>query len=100
MVTKVNKNIIKDDIMILYLYDLKIRGLNPYNTLKRRFYYNLNKSKLSSAPWRTKSVLLIPEELEQEADVFFSQFSGHIHVFKVRCFDITELVPAPNERGA
>ncbi len=77
--------------MLLYVYDLKIKGLKEYNTLKRRFYYDLKKSKLATAPWRTKSVLLISDDLEKEADAFFSRYAGFIEVYKARTNTLNRL---------
>ena len=77
--------------MLLYVYDLKIKGLKAYNTLKRRFYYNLAKSKLSGAPFRTKSVLVVSDELEVFADNFFKQYSGFIEVYKARTTSIIQI---------
>lgn len=70
--------------MLLYFFDLKIKGQRAYNTLKRRFYYQLKKSNLSSSQWKTKSVLLVPEELETEADSFFSHYKDFIEVYKAK----------------
>lgn len=76
--------------MLLYVYDLKIKGLKSYNTLKRRFYYDLGKSELGASPWMTKSVLLVREELEGQADSFFRRYEGCVEVYKTR---IDELLP-------
>jgi len=77
--------------MLLYLYDLKIKGKNPYNNLKRRFYYQLKKSPLSSKPWKTKSVILVEDQLEKEADAFFMSFEGFVEVYKARVESIEEV---------
>jgi hypothetical protein len=77
--------------MLLYLYDLKIKGKNPYNTLKRRFYYQLKHSPLSSKPWKTKSAILVEDQLENEADAFFKSFEGFAEVYKVRVNTIEEV---------
>lgn len=76
--------------MILYLYDIKTE-LKDYNRIKRRFYYNLKKSQIAQAEYLTKSVLLIPEELEQEADLFFSKFIRYVEVYKARVSAIEEI---------
>jgi hypothetical protein len=73
------------------MFDLKIKGKDAYNTLKRRFYYHLGRSNLSTKPWKTKSVLLIEDELEEEADVFFKKFEGFINVYKARVESIEEV---------
>lgn len=77
--------------MLLYFYDLKIKGLKAYNTLKRRFYYELANSKLSNAPFRTKSVLIVSDELEVFADNFFKKYSGFIEVYKARASSIVQI---------
>jgi hypothetical protein len=77
--------------MLLYMFDLKIKGKKPYNTLKRRFYYDLKNSKLSLTPWKTKSVLLVDDLLEKDADAFFLKYKGFIEVYKARVESINEL---------
>jgi hypothetical protein len=77
--------------MLLYLYDLKIKGSKPYNTLKRRFYYHLGRSKLATTPWKTKSVLLVDDLLENEADNFFLRFRGYVEVYKARVESVESL---------
>lgn len=77
--------------MLLYAFDLRIKGDKAYNTLKRRFYYSLGKSELSNPDWRTKSVLLVDELLENKADAFFSQWKEHIVVYKARVLDLEQL---------
>lgn len=77
--------------MLIYFYDLKIKGKKAYNTLKRRFYYDLNKSKLSTAPFRTKSVIIVPENLENFADNFFKKYTGFIEVYKSKTNSIISL---------
>ncbi|VVC04809.1 Uncharacterised protein [Candidatus Burarchaeum australiense] len=69
--------------MILYCFDLKAKNARDYNRLKRKFYYHLNKSSLASAPWKTKSVLAIPNSLARTADAFFRQWRGSIEVHKI-----------------
>ncbi|MFA6035816.1 MAG: hypothetical protein WC759_02565 [Candidatus Micrarchaeia archaeon] len=78
--------------MIIYCYDLKIKNPNAYNTLKRRFYYHLKKSSISKAPWKTKSVLAVPDKLEKLADTFFRQWRGFIEVYKIRADEIEQLL--------
>jgi hypothetical protein len=77
--------------MLLYLYDLKIKGKKPYNNLKGRFYYQLKNSPLSSKQWKTKSAILVEDLLERRADAFFKSFEGFIEVYKVRVDSIEEL---------
>lgn len=84
--------------MLIYFYDIKIKGLNPYNTLKRRFYYQLKRSKISTYPWRTKSVLLVADESEAAADEFFREFEGFIEVYKARTDSIQEVLALPEAK--
>lgn len=76
--------------MLLYFYDLKI-PLKDYNSFKRKFYYRLKHSKLGAIPWKTKSVLLINDELEEEADRFFEEWKPHIIVYKARVEEILKV---------
>jgi len=78
--------------MLIYFYDLKIKGLKAYNTLKRRFYYNLKNSGLYKMPFKTKSVLLVSDEYEKEADTFFRQYKEFIEVYKARASSIEDVV--------
>lgn len=79
-------------IMILYMFDLVCKDLKSYNTTKRRFYYQLKKSLLSSSPFKTKSVLLVNNKLEKEADAFFLKWEGSIIVFKTKVNSIEQLL--------
>jgi len=81
--------------MLIYFYDIKIKGLQAYNTLKRRFYYHLKRSKLSAYPWRTKSVIIVDDSLEAAADEFFKEFEGYIEVYKARTDAIQEILSLP-----
>jgi len=69
--------------MIIYCYDLKMKNKKSYNALKRRFYYQLKNSKISTMLWKTKSVLAVPRKLEKEADGFFRRWRGSIVVYKI-----------------
>ncbi|MCC7552164.1 hypothetical protein KO317_00675 [Candidatus Micrarchaeota archaeon] len=75
--------------MLIYLYDIKT-NLNEYNKIKRRFYYNLRKSNLKNCEYLTKSVLLVPEDLEHEADIFFNKFIRYLEVYKLKVSEILE----------
>lgn len=79
-------------VMLLYFYDLKIKGRKEYNTLKRRFYRELKKSKLFPPIWKTKSVILIQNKREKEADAFFEKYSGLIEVYKARTSKIEDVL--------
>jgi hypothetical protein len=78
--------------MLIYCFDLKTKNLQVYNTIKRRFYYHLAKSNLANAPWKTKSVLAVPEKQEKLADAFFLQWKGYISVYKIRAEAVEELL--------
>jgi hypothetical protein len=78
--------------MILYFYDLKIKGRKEYNTLKRRFYRELKSSKLFPPIWKTKSVIMIANKLEKEADAFFVKYTGLIEVYKARTNKIEDVL--------
>jgi len=78
-------------MMFLYMFDLKIKGAKNYNTLKRRFYYHLGKSKVGSKPWKTKSVIQVDDDLEKEADAFFLSFKGYVEVYKARVESVEEV---------
>ncbi|MCD6549433.1 hypothetical protein J7K41_01845 [Candidatus Micrarchaeota archaeon] len=76
--------------MLLYLYDIKV-DLKDYSKVKRRFYYHLKKSRLCKLPLKTKSVILVPDELEDEADAFFNRFKEYLEVYKAKVIDLEEL---------
>jgi len=78
--------------MLVYCFDLKIKNPKAYNTLKRRFYYHLKRSSISRAPWKTKSVLAVPDKLEKLADGFFRQWRGFIEVYKIRTGGVEKLL--------
>lgn len=78
--------------MILYFYDLKIKGRKEYNTLKRRFYRELKSSKLFPPIWKTKSVIMISNKLEKEADAFFKKYAGLIEVYKAKTNKIEDVL--------
>ena len=68
--------------MILYCFDLHSDNYNRYNTIKRRFYYNLRKMNLPEAFWNTKSVLCVDETQEQALDAFFLKYKDDLTLFK------------------
>jgi len=76
--------------MLLYFYDLKTR-LKDYNRIKRRFYYDLKKSRLSTYPWKTKSVIVVEDDAEILADRFFQKYRRHAEVYKARATSIEEV---------
>lgn len=75
--------------MLVYLYDLKTDA-KEYNKIKRRFYYHLKKSSLNNCDYLTKSVILVPEELENEADIFFNKFIRYLEIYKLKTYEISE----------
>lgn len=76
--------------VLLYFYDIK-GNVRAYNSLKRRFYYQLERSRLAGRPWKTKSVLLVDDKLEKQADAFFRNWKPHIVVYKARAESLEEL---------
>jgi len=78
-------------MQILYLYDIKAKNKREFNRVKRLFYYHLNKLGRVKIHFVTKSVLLVPTELEHLLDGFFKRFKNKIEIYKVRCEKIEEL---------
>ena len=76
--------------MLIYFYDLKTR-LKDYNRIKRRFYYDLKKSRLSTYPTKTKSVIIVEDLAEGMADRFFMRYKRHVEVYKARATSIEEI---------
>jgi len=68
--------------MIIYCFDINIKELGKYNTIKRRFYYDLKKINTVKELFRTKSVILAPEEKEIEFDFFFAKYKDYLTLFK------------------
>ncbi len=75
----------------VYFYDLKPKNPKEYNKLKRRFYYHFNKLNLKKSYWKTKSVLVVPPEIEQIIDSFFVSFKPDIEVYKLQTKFIEDL---------
>ncbi|MBM3229089.1 hypothetical protein FJZ26_01545 [Candidatus Parvarchaeota archaeon] len=78
--------------MLLYFYDLHASDEKKFNQIKRRFYYQFNKSNLSKCALKTKSVLYIDDIYESEADSFFKQFAGQLVAHKTKCESIEQIV--------
>ena len=76
--------------MLVYLYDLKAT-VGDYNRLKRNFYYHLNKNNYNQYFWKTKSVLVVPDEMERVIDGFFKKFEKFVVVYKIHTNSIEEL---------
>lgn len=76
--------------MLIYFYDLRTK-LKEYNRVKRRFYYDLKKSRLSTYPTKTKSVIIVEDAGEAMADRFFMRWRKHIEVYKARATSIEEI---------
>ncbi len=68
--------------MILYCFDLHSENYNRYNTVKRRFYYELRNMQLPESFWNTKSVLCVDETKENMLDTFFSKYKDDLTLFK------------------
>ena len=76
--------------MLIYFYDLKTK-LKEYNRIKRRFYYDLKKSRLSTYPAKTKSVIIVEDSGEMLADRFFMRHRKYLEVYKARASSIEEI---------
>ncbi|MFA5381678.1 MAG: hypothetical protein WC356_00805 [Candidatus Micrarchaeia archaeon] len=76
--------------MFIYFYDIITEPEN-YNKIKRRFYYYFKKSAISHCKYLTKSTLLIPDELEHQADFFFNNFIRYLKIYKIKTEEIIEL---------
>jgi hypothetical protein len=68
--------------MIIYCFDIMCKEEKRFNTVKRRFYYQLRQKKLSNSFFRSKSVLLVEESREAELDTFFAQYKDDLRLFK------------------
>jgi hypothetical protein len=77
--------------MLIYFYDLKTK-LRDYNRIKRMFYYDLKKSRLSAYPTKTKSVIIVDDSAEAMADRFFHKHKHHLEVYKARASEIEEII--------
>ncbi len=78
--------------MLIYIYDLIFKDQKSNNTIKRRFYYNLNKKFRDIFERKTKSTIAIPEKFEKKLDEFFFEFEGFIKVYKIRTSSIEKLL--------
>jgi len=80
--------------MIIYIYDLFGKNVKEYNKIKRRFYYDLKKILLGSTDvnWKTKSMLVAPEYMEKNLDLFFKKYTQHIIVYKFKTETIAQLI--------
>ena len=76
--------------MLIYFYDLRTK-LKDYNRIKRRFYYDLKKSRLSTYPTKTKSVIIVEDSGEAMSDRFFRKWRKHVEVYKARATSIEEI---------
>jgi hypothetical protein len=77
--------------MLIYFYDIKTK-LRDYNRIKRMFYYDLKKSRLSTYPTKTKSVIIVDDSGEAMADRFFMRHRGHVEVYKARATSLEEII--------
>lgn len=77
--------------MIVYLFDLKTPNAREYNTLKRRFYYQLKHTVPNEFEWKTKSVLVVSDKIEKNMDVFFKRWKGRILLYKIKTKRITHI---------
>ncbi len=68
--------------MIIYCFDILMKENKRFNSVKRRFYYNLRRMKLNNSFFRSKSVLLVEDSRESELDLFFSKYREDVRLFK------------------
>jgi hypothetical protein len=68
--------------MIIYCFDIICKDKKRFNTIKRRFYYQLKQMKFYNSFFRSKSVILVEDFREQELDLFFSKYKDDIRLFK------------------
>ena len=68
--------------MIIYCFDIKSGNKKRFNTVKRRFYYELKRLGLSERFWSTKSVLYVQDDKAVLLDAFFSKFKEDLTLFK------------------
>jgi hypothetical protein len=76
--------------MIVYFYDLKAKA-KDYNRIKRVFYYRLSKLGFNKYFWKTKSVLVVPNNMERAVDSFFKEHTKICICYKIHCKEIKEL---------
>jgi hypothetical protein len=67
---------------ILYIYSIKSNDKKTKNTVKRRFYYNFNKTILKKTNKIFRSAFYTDEKNEVEIDQFFNEYNDWIEVFK------------------
>lgn len=68
--------------MIIYCFDILSKDKRRFNTIKRRFYYDLKKIKPLQGFFYSKSVVCVEESREIEFDVFFLKYKADIVLFK------------------
>lgn len=76
--------------MIVYIYDLK-STVKDYNRLKRNFYYHLNKYGYNQYFRDTKSILVVPDDMERTLDSFFADFGKFVVGYKIHTDSIDEI---------
>ncbi|MBI2079586.1 hypothetical protein HYT84_02380 [Candidatus Micrarchaeota archaeon] len=78
-------------MQLIYIYDIKGKDRRDFNRIKRMFYYRLVKLNMMGCVWKTRSVLLVPQKMEQLLDDFFKSFSNNIEVYKIKTKQIESL---------
>ena len=68
--------------MIIYCFDIQYKDKKRFNTVKRRFYYELRKIKPLESLFRSKSVICVEEGRETEFDLFFAKYKDDLTLFK------------------
>lgn len=82
---------VPENLMVIYIYDLKAKDKRKFNRLKRLFYYHLNNLPLRKEAWKTKSTIAVQPSMEKMMDAFFRRFGRSVLVFKVDALSIEEL---------
>ena len=78
--------------MILYIYNIIIKDKKVKNNVKRRFYYALNQKFGQIKTSLTKSTIILPQTLENEADTFFIEWRGYLNAYKIKTESIEKIV--------
>ena len=69
---------------ILYIYKINKLDNRIKNTIKRRFYYQLNKLTLGRTKKNFPNTFHTEEENEEIFDKFFKEYAGWIKVSKIK----------------
>lgn len=70
---------------ILYIFQIKTNSKKAKNAVKRRFYYNFKKlsSHIRSKLFSKNQMFLIDDRNQNEADLFFKEYSDWVEHYKI-----------------